>query len=715
MSKNVLNHISNIYSIQDLDYILNEINGVEFLKDNKTDIVANIPCSLDIETSSFYETYYENNKEIKDKRAIMYEWTLCLDGFCIIGRKWSDLLYCFEKIRDYFYLDEHKKIIFYIHNEGYEFQFIRKRLNWLKVFALDERKPVKCLCDYGIEFRCSYLLSGYSLSTLGKQLIKYKIQKLDGNLDYKKIRHSETPLTKEELKYCVNDCLVVVAYIQELIEKYGGINKLPLTKTGFVRNECRNECLYEQKQHRKSKKFHKYRNLMKNLILNEKVYDLLKNAFAGGFTHASLFHSGDVVKNVSSFDFASSYPYVICSEQFPMSSPIKGTPKSKEELVNYLTNYCCVFDIELYNVEPQIYYENYISQSKCFICEDCVENNGRVVSAKRIKLTITEQDYMIIRKFYKWDRCIFSNFYRFYKDYLPRDFVNCVLKYYEKKTTLKGVDGKEEEYMNGKEFVNSLYGMMVTDICREEILYNANDEWCSVEPNKEEMIKKYNNSIKRFLYYPWGVWVTAYARRNLFTGIYEFGEDYVYSDTDSIKVINVEKHREYINDYNRKVELKLKKAMEFQKLDFEMTRPKTIKGITKQLGVWEEETKEHIYTRFKTLGAKRYLVEQNGELHLTVSGLGKGAIKYMEEKFKDKVFENFCDSLYIPKGKAGKQLHTYIDEETRGVVVDYLGNECEYEELSSTHLEDADYSLSISEKYAKILSEFISNYEKYIQ
>ena len=32
------------------------------------------------------------------------------------------------------------------------------------------------------------------------------------------------------------------------------------------------------------------------------------------------------------------------------------------------------------------------------------------------------------------------------------------------------------------------------------------------------------------------------------------------------------------------------------------------------------------YTRFKTLGAKRYLYEEDGELYLTVAGLSKETV-----------------------------------------------------------------------------------------
>ena len=699
LSYDILQH-KKIYKPYEIKNITDIIKNSELKRTQKDVDYYNIPCSFDIETSSFYDKFQNS-----EKRAIMYEWTLCLDGYVIIGRHRKEFLETISIIIKELGLWEKRRLIIYIHNESYEFQFIRKLFIWQTVFALEKRKPVKCLTTDGIEFRCSYLLSGYNLSTLGKNLKKYKVEKLIGELDYKKIRTPITKLTDKEIQYCINDTLVVVAYIQELIEQYGDITKLPLTKTGFVRNACRNECLYDGKSHKKSTKFGKYRKLMNNLTLDVETYILLKKAFAGGFTHASLFHSGDIVKNVSSFDFTSSYPYVICSEEFPMSKPIKTKIANVEEFKEYIQNYCCVFTIEFRNLEEIVYYENYISKSKCEILEDYEENNGRIKNAKRLKITITEQDYFIIRKFYTWKSFTITNFVRFYKGYLPKDFIHNVLKQYENKTKLKGVQGKEEEYMNAKEFVNSLYGMMVTDICRDEIIYE-NNEWNSNEPDYEEMINKYNNSVKRFLYYAWGIYVTAYARRNLFTGIVEFGEDYVYSDTDSIKVINVENHRDYINKYNERVKKKLKKAMDYHGLDFNLTCPKTIKGEEKQLGIWEEETKNGIYTRFKTLGAKRYLVEQNGELHLTVAGLGKSAINYMKKEFGDRVFQNFDEDMYIPKGYAGKMTHTYIDEETKGVVIDYQGNEYHYHELSSTHLEDADYSLSLAEHYAKLLLGF---------
>lgn len=177
----------------------------------------------------------------------MYMWSFaCGDRVCV-GRTWEEFDMLYKAIIRIFETTVKRfRVIVYIHNLQYEFQFIRKRLNWEKIFAVDNRKPLYALTQDGVEFRCSYLLSGCNLDTVAKNLQRHTIKKLVGNLDYSRIRHAGTPLTAEELAYSENDVLIVTAYIQEQIENCGNINRIPLTKTGFVRNYCRNYCFYGQ-------------------------------------------------------------------------------------------------------------------------------------------------------------------------------------------------------------------------------------------------------------------------------------------------------------------------------------------------------------------------------------------------------------------------------------------------------------------------------------
>ena len=154
--------------------------------------------------------------------------------------------------------------------------------------------------------------------------------------------------------------------------------------------------------------------------------------------------------------------------------------------------------------------------------------------------------------------------------------------------------------------------------------------------------------------------------------------------------------------------------MAYHGFSIERTRPKTKEGKEKPLGVWDFEG---VYKRFKTLGAKRYMVEEDNALKvngvsypvsLTVSGINKKvAIPYLWDLTggdTEKIFELFNEGLEIPPSKSGKNLHTYIDGEIEGQLVDYLGNKAPYKELCCIHLEPTGYDLSIASLYKKYIT-----------
>ena len=81
--------------------------------------------------------------------------------------------------------------------------------------------------------------------------------------------------------------------------------------------------------------------------------------------------------------------------------------------------------------------------------------------------------------------------------------------------------------------------MCVTDIINPDINY-VNNEWVKdimSEVMEENAIEKYNKSV-RFLYYAWGVWITAHARNRLQYMLNIVKEHVVYVDTDSIKFLD---------------------------------------------------------------------------------------------------------------------------------------------------------------------------------
>ena len=691
-----------IFSPDQIEEMIKSVRlNFRFAWSNKKLKYFNVPAALDIETTSFIDR--------GEKCAVMYEWTLGLYGAVMIGRTYDDMVKVLDRLAEVLDLTERKRLIIYVHNLAYEFQFIRKHFTWEKVFAIDLRKPLYALTDTGIEFRCSYLLSGYSLAKLGEQLREYKVEKLTGFLDYTLLRHCNTPMTEKETAYCVNDVRVVMAYIMERIEQDGGISKLPLTKTGYVRKYCRDRCFYGDETDKDKKRNHRrrYRDQIKTMQIEPEEYKQMKRAFQGGFTHANPFYSGRVVEDVTSYDFTSSYPAVMIAERFPMSAGELVEIKGREDFEHNIKYYCCIFDVEFNDLVAKVTFDNYISSSKCWALEKGTINNGRVVCADMLRTTITEQDYLIISRMYNWKSMRVSNFRRYHKDYLPTDFVKSILDLYADKTTLKGVEGKEVEYLKAKEMLNSCYGMTVTDIVRP--IFEYTDRWEDPqEPEIESAIDGYNNSSGRFLFYLWGVYVTAYARRNLFSGILECQEDYIYSDTDSIKIRNAEKHLQYIEEYNRRVTAQIKKALQFHRIPEEMAEPETVKGIKKPLGVWDFDGH---YTRFKTLGAKRYMTETEQGISITVAGVNKHtAIPYLYGRYgKRLIFSGFSDNLHIPPAYTGKSTHTYIDMQRDGIMIDYMRVPAEYHEKSCIHLGAADYTLSISREYADYIKGVIED------
>lgn len=698
----------------------------------------NIPCAFDIEVSSFYMN--------EVKCASMYIWQFGLWNWVTYGRTWEEYQKLILSLHIVLGLGSNRKLVCYVHNLAYEFQFIRKRFKWDNVFFLDVRKPVYAVSD-GIEYRCSYKLSSKSLRKVGEDLKRYKVEKMAGDLDYLLVRTSVTRLTPKELKYCENDIRVVLSYIQEKIEDDGNILKIPLTNTGYVRRHCREKCF---------KHFKRYKALMRALTLDPAEYRQLKQAFAGGFTHANARWVKRVIKNMRSYDFTSSYPAVMVLKKFPMSKGKLVSQLTMSKFKHYLQTKCCLIDVTFYGVKERLKFEHYISVSKCWNVKSSKdkarlhieEDNGRVVNADALSMSITELDWDIIQQYYTVESFTIHRMMIYEKGYLPKDFIYAILEMYKDKTILKGVEGEEVLYMLSKNMLNSSYGMCVTDIVRDEILFDMDaedDPFKKIRIDKDsaktkEKIDDYNDSFNRFIFYPWGVWVTAYARHNLFTAISECGEDYVYADTDSIKIVNYERHKAYFDNYNNEIKKAIEESAKKNFINIEMYSPKTKEGEVKMIGVWDDDGK---YKYFKTLGAKRYIYlgwnnkHHRWEWNLTVAGLhkqlGMDYIRslYRAKRWKERahfaaqrargvsqltikdVFSEFDDTLFIPSQYSGRLTHTYCDTPIEGDVRDYQGNVGHFSELSYIHMEPSDYNLTISDSYDLFLDLLLGEQEIY--
>lgn len=651
-------------------------------------------CTFDIEVSSF----------INDgkKQSIMYLYGIRLDTEFVIGRNWKDFLNDIKSLIEIYNINLNNKLVIYVHNLSYEFQFIRKLFSWNEVFLLDNRKVCKAVTLDGIEFRCSYILSNYKLEILARNIPGYNGSKQINDLDYKKIRHYYTKLSTKELRYLYFDTDIVYAYINSLISNDNlYFDTIPNTATSFVRIS-----LNEFKLKFKDNKINRLK------LETSDNYLLARQSFIGGFVHANYTKVNKKLYNVHSKDEASAYPWAIISEKYPMETPKEYIIKDKNDFIDKLNNYYCIFEIEFTNIKEKFKYDNYISKHKATYIDKYILNNGRVRFAHKLRMVITEIDFEIINKTYKWEKISIGKFIYGKKDFLPKYLILAVLKYYNDKTKLKDIPEKLPEYMHSKNNINSLYGAMVTDIIRDEIHYKDN-EFYKNSPNIDEKIMLYDRKNKS-LWYLWGLYVPAYNRRNVWQVILELGEDYVYTDTDSVKYIN--NHDNIFKKYNENILSRIDLISSIHDIPKKLFMPKTKQGKQKIIGIFADEG---TYQIFKTLGAKRYIYVQDNELEITISGVSKEkGKKYLFNEYKtiDNIFEHFDSNLTFPatyickedgtdkeESGTGKMSLTYLDEVMYGYIIDYNGKECIYKEPSGIYMENASYNLSLEYSFLQLI------------
>lgn len=661
----------------------------------------NIPAAFDIECSSFYDGL--------SKVGLMYSWQLCIDGIVWLGRDYKSFWNMLENCKKTLRLGYAKKLVFYVHNLSYEFNALKGYLDIEEYFATDRRTPIYVSDSRGIEFRCSYKLSGYSLDMLGRtSLHKYKVLKAVGDLDYYKIRTPETPITRREVGYIVNDVRVVCNYIQEKIEGGEDIAHIPLTKTGYVRQALSNNCI---KSHKKKRGLNKpFTNFMKCCQITDKEeYEELRECFAGGFTHSSPINTKLTLKDpIIPHDINSAYPHMLATRSFPYGIGRHMAIMSVEGYEENIKHYHIIARFRFHNLQPRYHWDYYLSASKCRNMDGEEESNGRVVRAAQLDTTITEVDYKIIKQAYKYDRVEITDCIIYNTAPLPVDFVKTVLQFYSKKTTLKGVEGAEIEYQNNKELLNSTYGCCATDMIRPVFTYDSDtDTFGREEPDINEEIAKYNKKRGKTVFYPWAIYTTAYVRSKLWNdGILPLGSKYVYSDTDSIYAFDSPEVRAHFDRINEDIIKDLQRVAKERGIPYEMLSPVTSKGKEAPLGIWSRES---LCIKFKTLGAKRYLkTTEDGYTSITCAGLSKKSVGYIMEQGG---YDYFKENMKVPAEHSGRLTITYIDDVQRGTVTDYKGNIYHYETRSGVHMEPSSYTLNITRLFIDYLKEIKTCYQ----
>lgn len=659
--------------VSHFDYsIIDKLRNVARSKGNNgtksRKIYKNIWCAFDIETT-----------RLEGDNSIMYVWSFQFGEYCtVMGRTWEEYKAFLRKLKSKL---GGTWLVIYVHNLSYEYSFLKGIYDFQseEVFAIGGRKVIKCDMMDAFEYRCSYYQNNTNLDVMAKQWAKTR-KESGKRFNYSKVRYPWTRLTRKERKYIQADVISLEEAIRAKAEYFGDTQyTIPLTATGYVRRYTK-KVMHGGFNHKQ----------LVALLPDLEVLLQLSLAFRGGNTHCNRFYANMILPDVGTYDVISAYPTeAILNDGFAMGPWYKYTdPRnitienilelmhSGKEVLMELT----FFNIGLKGLNSSLWGNPYIPRHKCRNIIGGIYDNGRVLYAERLTISILSEDLKIILSEYDFDDVYPTFIACSTKGRLPSCLTDYILSLYKAKTELKGIKGKEVEYRLAKERANSVYGMMVTSLLKNDMAY---------DPDTRQFIKKaldYEDRIQRetnkaFLSYAWGCQITAACRAKIERALRIAGTNYVYCDTDSLKFIESVD----MDPYNAELQALAEKhgAYAYDK-----------DGNKHYLGVFEYEG---LYKEAKFLGAKRYAYENyDGTFGITISGVNKTmGGKELKAMGGLKAFE---DGVVFTKSGGTEVVYndnTDFTMEIEGRKIRVTDNAC---------IKDSTYTLGMTGEYLQIIN-----------
>lgn len=646
-----------------------------------------------------------------DRIAWMYVWTFGIGDQIAYGRTWADLREFLANVRAEFCLSHSYQMIVFDHNLKFDFGFFCSELAIDgDLIAKSNHEVILSTVFDTFSFRDSYQYTEESLDKMGEQL---GIPKIHG-YDYSKIRHHETPLTQEEHAYIKRDCEILLKYYQIQATIYGTPNKIPLTATQ------RTKRIIVQQMHGADSSSRILAGMIKKRQLNPDVEDDLKvlkklrTAFFGGYNYVTTLYKNQVIEDADDWDANSHYIAQILLHRFPLERfkllPTPRTASEIEDLAAHRGAYkdkAMLITLEVKDLESRlpdvaflpVYAKNY---HQIDLTDRRSMKNKKLYRLDQGVMTLTDVDFLLLRKFYKGSYRIIEvigSRYGALPDYITNTCIDLYQQKQEGKKKLHAIEQEREptaeelaEYALIKSFLNRIYGIFVQDPVRTN--YRWNPERCVVEIDPKQRVNTKKTQFSPVLY-QWGVWVAAWARFELLTLFHalamdcgEYNYKILYSDTDSIKGKDL--NTEIIARYNAHIRARVLDYCRRRRIDPDIL-----------LGIGEFEKKH--YTRFKTTGLKQYCYETPaGDFVYHVSGLarpwigadGKEHSFFSRFENNDQRFDVFDADMVIAPEETGLKQSIFGGERPAEEVTDYTGRTATVKVRSFVLLRDKGFNFS---------------------
>lgn len=616
-------------------------------------------------------------------------------------RRWSVFLHFLEALIDFYQLGPEQHLIAVIANMSFEFQFLRRRLQWddddFAFFAKEKYQPLKATYK-GLEFREVLSLTGGSLAQLAKDYCTtQKLVTTDENgvkhsdLDYSKERSWLTPMTDLERQYCINDVVILSEYMYWLFDSYIARNrKVPMTFTGILHQEFKDElkllCTNRDNKlglpHGAS--MDEWKAYLYTLQPDQQFYELLfKYLFRGGYVHGNALYAAIDGLKAHMRDVTSSYPTEMNLSYYP-GSAFKPCEFSRDKL----NNKCLIIHVGFDFIRTKTTH-TIESKNKIPVCHNGKFDNGRLICCDYAEFYFTEMDFQIFELFYQYEgEPQIIECWEAKRAVLPKYVLNVLNRHYSGKEKLKRAGLQEtQEYTISKQRVNTCYGDMVKRMRLIKVIYDNVAGW-----KQDDNPQDYNKEIKKNILTPyWGMWVTSSARFHILKMLYRLtmaGVKCYYIDTDSIKYEPCHKAERIFKQYNTWI-YRRKKHRGLRSDYFRTLGEYDKEAYDEKTGVW------HVVD-FKMLGAKRYIYAYEGHVYATVAGMPKASINQIG-RTPEEILESFDKmGFHLTPEQSGKLTAAYTDTE-----YSYIVDGLTMTELSGVALYEIPFSLTVKEDYRK--------------
>ena len=409
----------------------------------------------------------------------------------------------------------------------------------------------------------SLKILNFSVEQIAKDF-NLPIRKLE--LDYKANREIGHILTEHEIDYIRNDVEIMARALEIMFNQ--NLTKMTIGSDALDNYKKMN------------KNFKKYFP-----ILPYEIDKDIRRSYKGGFTYLNDVYKEKETADGIVLDVNSLYPSVMKYEKLPFGSPLFFEGKYEYDLLYplYVQTLSCTFNIKE-NKIPTIQIKNNLA----FIPNEYIKSSdGDVVT-----LTLTNIDLELFFEHYDVDVIEYHGGWKFRS---IKGLFSGYIDYWSSQKIQAKKDKNDALYRISKLMLNSLYGK-----------FGLNPDVRGKFPylNEDGIVKygMYPKEIRESIYIPVASFITSYARRKTITTsqsikdytLNKYGIDYyIYSDTDSIHLLNIDE-----NELSSFVDID----------DY-------------KLGAWKLESK---FKRGKYLRQKCYIeLGYDDRLNVTVAGLPK--------------------------------------------------------------------------------------------